>query len=111
MRPAFFLGNLSWRQSRTIRHVFCTTGTHGRIRIHSPWWRPVAMTLSREGKSDEQFDFPLEGNGYQYEAQEVMDCLRSGRLESPVMPLDESVSIMRTLDAIRAQWGLRYPME
>jgi predicted dehydrogenase len=87
------------------------TGTHGRIRIHSPWWRPTTMTLSRDGESDERFDFPLEGNGYEYEAQEVMDCLRSGKLESPLMSLDESLSIMETLDAIRAQWGLKYPME
>jgi len=87
------------------------TGTHGRIRIHSPWWRPSRMTLSRDGKSDERFDFPLEGNGYEYEAQEVMACLRSGKLESPLMPLDESLSIMKTLNAIRAQWGLKYPME
>jgi predicted dehydrogenase len=87
------------------------TGTQGRIRIHRPWWRPVAMTLSRDGKADEQFDFPLEGNGYEYEAREVMDCLRSGKLESAVVPLGESVSIMRTLDVIRAQWGLKYPME
>jgi predicted dehydrogenase len=87
------------------------SGTHGRIRIHSPWWRPTTMTLSRDGKSDERFDFPLEGNGYEYEAQEVMNCLRSGKLESPLMPLNESLSIMETLDTLRAQWGLKYPME
>ena len=87
------------------------SGTRGRIRIHSPWWRPVAMMLSRDGKPNERFDFPLEGNGYDYEALEVMDCLRSGKLESPLMPLDESLSVMQTLDAIRAQWGLKYPME
>jgi len=87
------------------------TGTQGRIRIHSPWWRPTVMTLSREGKSDERLDFPLEGNGYEYEAREVMSCIRGGKLESALMPLDESVSIMRTLDTIRAQWGLKYPME
>src|SRR6185295_12470818 len=87
------------------------TGTHGRLRIHSPWWRPTGMTLSRDGRSDERFDSPLEGNGYEYEAQEVMDCLRSSKHESPLMPLDESVSIMETLDAIRTQWGLKYPME
>jgi predicted dehydrogenase len=87
------------------------TGTRGCLRIHSPWWRPTAMTLSREGKPDERFEFPLEGNGYEYEAREVMDCLRSGKLESPLMPLDESLSIMETLDTIRAQWGLKYPME
>ncbi len=55
--------------------------------------------------------FPLEGNGYNYEAAEVMRCLRAGALESPIMPLDETLAIMRLMDDIRAQWGLRYPME
>ena len=86
-------------------------GTAGRIRIHSPWWRPAAMTLSREGRSDELMEFPFAGNGYQFEATEVMDCLRTGKLESRLMPLDETLSIMRTLDAIRAQWGLKYPID
>jgi hypothetical protein len=27
------------------------------------------------------------------------------------MPLDETLQVMRTMDAIRAQWGLAYPME
>jgi len=87
------------------------TGTGGRLRIHSPWWRPGAMTLSRESKTDERFEFPLEGNGYEFEAREVTECLRAGKLESPLMPLDETLSIMKTLDALRAQWGLKYPME
>jgi hypothetical protein len=38
-----------------------------------------------------------------------MDCLRQGRQESAMMPLEETLSIMRTLDAARALWGLRYP--
>jgi hypothetical protein len=37
-----------------------------------------------------------------------MACVRKGKLESDVMPLDESLSIMKTLEAIRQQWGLRY---
>jgi len=40
-----------------------------------------------------------------------MECARAGKLESPFTPLDESISVMETLDAIRAQWGLKYPME
>jgi len=54
---------------------------------------------------------PCAGNGYNYEAAEVMRALREGRTESPRMPLDESLDIMRTMDAIRALWGLRYPGE
>jgi len=87
------------------------SGTLGRIRIHRPWWRPTSMTVSREGHSEEHLEFPLSGNGYEYEASEVMNCLHAGKCESLLMPLDETLSIMGTLDALRLQWGLKYPME
>jgi hypothetical protein len=35
----------------------------------------------------------------------------AGRTESAVMPLDESLRIMATMDAIRGQLGMKYPME
>jgi predicted dehydrogenase len=85
-------------------------GTEGRIRIHPQFWRPRAMTLTLKGKA-EVLEVPHEGNGYNYEAIEVANCVRTGKLESAVMPLDETLSLMRTLDEIRAQWGLKYPME
>jgi predicted dehydrogenase len=86
-------------------------GTGGRIRLH-PWWiRPDKLTLSVTGQADTTIEMPFEGNGYEFEALEVMECLRNGRLESELMPLDETLSIMRTMDAIRTQWGLAYPGE
>lgn len=54
---------------------------------------------------------PYAGNGYNYEAAEVMRALREGRIESLRMPLNESLAIMRTMDEIRALWGLKYPGE
>ncbi|GAB4414989.1 MAG: Gfo/Idh/MocA family oxidoreductase [Anaerolineae bacterium] len=86
-------------------------GTKGRIRVHAPIYCPVRLTLSRPEQGDEIIDAPLEGNGYNYQALEVMNCLRNGWLESATMPLDETLSIMRTMDEIRAPWGLKYPME
>lgn len=47
---------------------------------------------------------PYAGNGYHYEADEVMRCVRQGRHESAVMPLSESLSIMEAMDSIRVQW-------
>jgi hypothetical protein len=41
----------------------------------------------------------------------VARCLADGRLESAVMPLDETLSVMRTLDEVRRQIGLIYPSE
>jgi predicted dehydrogenase len=86
-------------------------GTEGRLKIHSQWWVPKSITLTRFGQGNEVIEMPFEGNGYNYEAREVMRCLREGRSESDVMPLDETLSIMRTMDEMRAQWGLKYPME
>ena len=54
---------------------------------------------------------PTEENGFGYEAAEVMRCLGAGERESPIMPLDETVSVLETMDEIRASWGLRYPGE
>ena len=74
-------------------------GTTGRIEVAAPFFRPSAMTLHR-GDSAETFTVDLAGHGYTYQAQEVARCLRAGELESPLMPLDESVAIMRALDTI-----------
>jgi predicted dehydrogenase len=85
-------------------------GSDGSIRIHSPSWAPSKMTLTNKTGS-QLIEAPFEGNGYNYEAAEVGRCLRAGLKESPSMTHDETLAIMRTLDAIRAEWGLRYPME
>lgn len=63
------------------------------------------------GAGGSDYHFPLHGNGYNYEADEVARCMREGRLESAIMPLDETLVIMETLDQLRSQWGLVYPGE
>lgn len=86
-------------------------GTDGLIRIHPRWYTPTGLTLSRPGQPDEEIEAPIAGNGYGYEAIEVGRCLREGLTESATMPLDETLAIVRTMDRLRAQWGLHYPME
>jgi predicted dehydrogenase len=86
------------------------TGSGGRIRVHSQWWKPSTMTLSAGGR-DDVIEVPYEGNGFNYEALEAMHCLREGRTESDVLPLDETLEVVRTMDTLRAQWGLKYPGE
>lgn len=86
-------------------------GSEGMIQIPTPWWRPTQINLLRAGKPAEVIDLPFAGNGYNYQAAEVMRCLRAGLLENEIMPLDETLAIMQTLDRLRAQWELRYPGE
>jgi hypothetical protein len=47
------------------------------------------------------FDPPAEG-GLRHEADEVARRVEAGELESPEMPLDETVAIMRTMDEVVA---------
>lgn len=86
-------------------------GTAGRIQVHRRFHHASRLTITRPDAPDEVVERPVEGNGLHYQAVEVMRCLREGLTESPVMPLDETVSILRTMDTIRAQWGLAYPGE
>lgn len=86
-------------------------GTSGSIRIHPPFWCGNRVTLTAQGKAPEELTLPYPGNGYTCEAAAVGGCLREGKLECETMPLEETLSIMGTLDRIRAAWGLRYPMD
>ena len=87
-------------------------GTDGKIIVHDPWYKPTRMTVEVAGKEPEEIVMPLDGyNGYEFEAMEVMNCIKAGKLESEVIPLEETLSIMETLDAVREQWGHKFPFE
>jgi predicted dehydrogenase len=87
------------------------TGTLGRIEIDPVWYQPTSFRLHTLSGSVQHFAEPRIGHGLRYQAAEVGRCLRDGELESPIMALDETVQIMRTMDTVRAQIGLRYPGE
>ncbi len=91
-------------------HEAYILGTDGHIKLHAPWWKPATMTVNSGGKS-EDVTVAYEGQGMNYEAAEVGHCLRAGKTESDILPLTETLSIMKTMDTLRAQWGLKYPME
>jgi len=77
-------------------------GTEARIELDGDFYAPTSFTLiPREGEPS-RFDQPHPGRGLRFEADEVARCLRAGLLESPLMPLDESVAIMETMDAVLA---------
>lgn len=51
------------------------------------------------------------GNGFEEQIIEACNCIRNGKLESDVVSLDESITIMKQMDLIREQIGIRYPFE
>ncbi len=80
-------------------------GTAGRIDVDPGFFAPSSFTLYRDGSEPERFEPAVEG-GLRFEAAEVARCVREGLTESPAMPLDETVAIMRTFDEIRRQTSM-----
>lgn len=84
-------------------------GTEARLEIDGWFYTPTTFrVVSRDGTELERYDVPHEGHGLRHEAAEVGRCLRAGLTESPLLPLDETVAIMGTLDEVRRQIGLDY---
>jgi len=77
------------------------TGTGGQIVVGPPFNRPERFTIQRGDGEPVTHSLARYGHGYTYEATEVARCLRAGLTESPLMPLTETLSVMRTLDAAR----------
>lgn len=50
-------------------------------------------------------------NGFTYQVEEAVKCIRQGKLESTIIPLDETIGIMEVMDKMRREWGLIYPFE
>lgn len=61
--------------------------------------------LIREVKIPEQI------SGYEYEITETISCIKEGKLECPSMPHEETLKMMRIMDELRAEWGMKYPDE
>ncbi len=83
-------------------------GELGHIRLHAPFYRCSGLTITLDNTPARSISLPYVGNGYTHQAIEAMRCLRAGLIESPVMPLDETVALMGWMDHMRQQFGLHY---
>lgn len=103
------IANLSCASRTELPQKAFIAGTEGWIRIPR-FSQPDSFTLG-DSKREETRRFERVGFGYAFEALEAMRAFVNGEKESPLIPLDLSLSVMRTLDRIRTDWGLRYPSE
>lgn len=59
----------------------------------------------------EEHRAPQQITGYEYEVYACIEALENGWLESPFMPHEETIRIMKQMDSLREEWGIRYPFE
>jgi predicted dehydrogenase len=89
-------------------------GDHGRIRLTHRFHGPTTNLEYYPDIVDSCQNISFEkasGNGYEYEAQHVTDCLLNGLTESPVLKHTDTLLLMETVDRIRAKAGLHYPAD
>lgn len=121
VHTVFDLRHASGRLSQGMCSLRATTacratvlGTEGRIEVEPPFYAAERLRVVRGTRDDspaELVERPWRGNRYVPQVEEVHRCLRAGLVESPAMPLDESVALVGWMDEMRAQAGVRYPGE
>ena len=78
-------------------------GTNARIEVEGDFYAPAGVTLIPRTGEPTTVASVHEGRGLRHQADEVAKRLAAGDTESPLMGLDESISIMETMDAVLAQ--------
>lgn len=87
------------------------SGTEGYIRIDNINC-PESIEVWRNYELVQKFEKPADMvNGYEYQVIECKRCIEKGLTESPMMPHEETVSIMKQMDTLRKEWGVRYPFD
>mgnify|MGYP002518722895 FL=1 len=57
------------------------------------------------------YNCPPQITGYEYQVYASIEALENGWLESPFMPHQETLRIMRQMDELRKEWGVIYPSD
>lgn len=58
-----------------------------------------------------KYTVPEQINGYEYEVLSCMKALKEGKIECEEMPHSETLRVMKLMDELRGQWGMKLPCE
>lgn len=84
------------------------SGSKGQIHFASRFFTPTSVEITRENQEKEVLNFKALKNGYEYEAIECMRCMDESLLQSPVLPHSFTSDLIKIMDEIRRQIGLKY---
>ncbi len=78
-------------------------GSDARIEVAGDFYAPTTVTLRPREGDPVRVESGHEGRGLRHQADEVAHRLAAGDLESALMPLNETISIMETMDTVLTQ--------
>jgi predicted dehydrogenase len=87
-------------------HIFGETGA---ITVPGGFWGASQAVLQPAAQPAQTLHAPLRINGFEEEIEEVMRCVREGRVESPRIPHGETLALMGWMDTLLQRLDVRYP--
>jgi predicted dehydrogenase len=86
-------------------------GVNGWLEIDRTFYNPAAMRVVLNDGSTTEYPNTYKGHGLREQAETFKQLVRSGKFESEILTWKDTVDIMKTLDTVREQIGLKYPFE
>ncbi len=87
------------------------SGLLGRLEIDTTFYNPTTMRVVLFDGTVTEYPNTYIGYGLREEALEMARVVRASELESPLMPWEQTLAVMKSMDHMRKQIGLTYPCE
>lgn len=86
-------------------------GLHGWLEIDRTFYNPASMRVILNDGSVTEYPSAYVGHGLREQAESFKQIVQSGAVESKVLTWKDTVDIMKSMDTVRSQIGLKYPFE
>ena len=86
-------------------------GMNGWLEIDRTFYNPASMRIVLNDGSVTQYPNTYTGHGLREQAESFKQLVRSGKFESEILSWQDTIDIMKTMDTVREQIGLKYPFE
>jgi len=86
-------------------------GVNGWLEIDRVFYAPTSMRVTLFDGTLKQYPNTYVGHGIREQAEEFKQLVLSGKQQNELLNWKDTVDIMKTLDTVRSQIGLRYPFE
>lgn len=71
----------------------------------------LAVAYNADHQETARYTCPPQITGFEYQVLEAAEAIRQGAIEPASMPHAETLRVMRMLDSLRQEWGIRFPMD
>jgi predicted dehydrogenase len=86
-------------------------GLHGWLEIDRTFYNPASMRVVLNDGTVTQYPNTYTGHGLREQAESFKQLVQSGKIQSEILSWQDTIDIMKTMDAVREQIGLKYPFE